>query len=346
LTPNMPVEYSGFHFAEPWWLLALAIPAALWLWPRTRARTQASGRLKVYADAHLLPHLLVQGSIDERAGRRFGLWTLLWCLTVLAMAGPRWDYREVHLYQPGASLVILLDLSRSMNVNDVRPSRLARARQEIEDLLDLNTGARIGLIAFATVPHVVSPATDDTQTLRHLLPSLTTDLVRMGGSRLTAALDRGERLLAGQPADSVKALLLISDGDFAEPGLDEVARRLAAAGIRLHVLGVGTDAGGPVPKGNGEWLTDSRGDTIMSRLGEQQLKGLAAAGGGVYERADYRDSDTRALLKAVMRDVPVERIQRGTYRIWNERYVLPVILIMLILLPRFRRAGSAAQVSS
>ncbi len=342
----MPVVVSGFHFGSPWWLLALVVPLALWLWPRTRARTQASARLKLYADPHLLPHLLVQGHIDEKAGRRFGLWTLLWCLAVLAMAGPRWDYREVHLYQPGASLVVLLDLSRSMDVNDVRPSRLARARQEIEDLLDLNTGARIGLIAFATVPHVVAPPTDDTQTLRHLLPSLTTDLERMGGSRLTAALDRGERLLAGQPSDTVKAMLLISDGDFAEPGLDEVAHRLTAAGIRLHVLGLGTPAGGPVPKRNGDWLTDSSGSTIMSRLGEAQLKALATAGGGRYQLADYRDSDTRGLLKAVMRDVPAERIQRGIYKVWNERYVLLVILLMLILLPRFRRPGSAAQVGS
>ena len=81
------------------------------------------------------------------------------------MAGPRWDYEDVRLFHPGNNLLILLDISRSMQADDVAPSRLGRARQEIQDLIMQNRQVRLGLIAFASVPHVLSPITEDTVTI-------------------------------------------------------------------------------------------------------------------------------------------------------------------------------------
>jgi Ca-activated chloride channel homolog len=331
------VTEAGLHFAQPLWFWAMLItlPVALWLW-RSAARA-ARGPVHRYADPHLLPHLT--GTRELRTRERWGrflVWSLLWSLLVTAMAGPRWDYSDVRLFHPGNNLLILLDISRSMQVGDTAPNRLARARQEIQDLIQHNRQVRLGLVAFASVPHVLSPLTEDTQTLLKTLPALSTDLTQLQGSRLLGALDRAETLLAGLSADSARAILLISDGDFDEQGLEARVRDLAAKGIHLHALGIGSEEGGPVPGRGGGWLTDRGGQAIVSRLGEQKLAGLAEAGGGLYRRADYREEDTADLLKAAaIARLPAEASDERT-RIWNERFYLPILLVMILLLPRFR----------
>ncbi len=333
----------GLHFSGPLWLLALFVPLLLWWWPQARKTKDDLKRLDRYADRRLLPYLL-QGTLAlGRARRRLILWSLLWALGVVAMAGPRLGFTEVGLYAPGANLVILLDLSQSMDAADAKPTRLARARQEIEDLLDRNPGLRIGLIAFASVSHLVSPITEDDETLRHLLPSITTDLVNWKGSRLSSALERARRLISGQPKDSTHALLLISDGDFSEPGLEKQVRRLRETDARLHVLGVGTPEGAPVPLEGGGVLRGRDGREVMSRLDEAGLRALAEAGGGVYRLADYRDEDTRVLLDRVVTDGRPEARREGTLQIWNERYHLLVLIMMILLLGWFRRTRMASR---
>ena len=128
---------SAFHFSEPAWLwaLLLCIPVALWL--LVTPRFSKNERLRNYADGHLLPYLIGRSEVTPgKRWKRFLRWTGIWVLLVLAMAGPRWDYRDEQLFRPGSNLVVLFDISRSMNVADVKPNRLARARQEVEDLLN------------------------------------------------------------------------------------------------------------------------------------------------------------------------------------------------------------------
>jgi Ca-activated chloride channel homolog len=332
------VPESGFQFAQPLWLLGLLalVPVALWLlYSVQRAH---KGPIHLYADPHLLPHLAGTRELDggERWGR-FGRWALLWTLGVLAMAGPRWDYSDVHLFNPGNNLLVLLDISRSMEVTDVPPSRLGRAKQEIQDLISLNRGVRIGLIAFASVPHVIAPITEDTATIRNILPALDTDLVQLQGSRLMAALDRAEVVLAGLPADSAKTLLLISDGDFDEPGLADRVRDLAQKHIKLLSLGVGTSDGGAVPNAHGGILMDSRGQPIVSRLNEGMLETLANAGNGFYQKASFRQDDSERILEAASQLRPTSGDAGDQTRVWNERFFLLLIPLMALLLPAFRR---------
>ena len=329
---------SGFHFASPWWLLGLLLifPVGAWL---RRSRVYGHiARINRYADSHLLPHLT--GSRELHSGerwRRFRHWALLWTLLVLAMAGPRWDFTEIQLYTPGADLVILLDISRSMEVADVQPSRMVRARQEIEDLLNHNQGVRLGLIGFASVANVITPITEDGQSIRNLLPSISSELVRLQGSRLREALVRAATLLAGQPEDSRRSILLISDGDFVDSDLEQMVQALVEEGIRLHVLGIGTTGGGPVPGISGRFLLDNRRQPVESRLDEAGLKRLAQLGNGIYQTADYRDNDTRRILQVAQEGGKAKAVGEERARVWNERFYWLVIAVMLALLPAFRR---------
>lgn len=334
---------SSFHFAAPGWLPGLLAPLAIGLWLRKTAPSAEDMRIRRYADPHLLPHLLGREALSlGETWRRFRRWSLLWTLLILAMAGPRWDFTNIQLFHPGSNLVVLFDISRSMEVPDVRPTRLARARQELEDLLEENRGNRIGLVAFSSVAHVVAPITEDTQSIRRLLPALDTQLAKpqLQGSRLTAAFDRAEHLLESQPKDSAHAILLITDGDFEEPELPKLAAALASKGIRVHVLGVGSLEGGTVPGQSGKPLLDSHRIPVQSRLNVSFLESLAQAGQGIYRTADYRDDDTREILSVTGHEAPTTREEEEVTRVWNERFYLLAGLVMLMLLPRFRRAGA------
>jgi Ca-activated chloride channel family protein len=333
---------TGFHFSEPAWLwaLLLCVPVAGWLLLFRRLAGNTD-RIQRYADAHLLPHLLGRSTASSRTQwQRYARWVGLWTLLVLAMAGPRWGFTDVQLFRPGTNLLVLMDISRSMKVADVRPTRLARARQEVEDLLNQNRGVRVGLIGFASVAHVVSPVTEDMNGIHRVLAALDTSLVRLQGSRLMFALERAQQLLAGQPAESVNSLLIISDGDFEEEGLEQRLKELAAAGIRVHVLGVGTPEGDAVP-GEGRdapWIMNRTGQPVISSLNEALLQSLAKAGNGLYQRADYRENDTARILDEVKAQALPGAGRDEHTRVWDERYYWLAGLALLLLLPLFRRS--------
>ncbi|MEW8554659.1 MAG: VWA domain-containing protein [Candidatus Thiodiazotropha sp.] len=328
-----------FHFARPLWLLALLglIPVLGWL--VYSVVRPSKGPIDRYADEHLLPHLTGVRELDvNERWSRFTRWGLLWILLVFALAGPRWDYTDIEAFSPASDLVVLMDISRSMNVADVPPSRLARARQEVQDLVLLNRELRIGMIAFASVPHVVSPITEDSQSILNALPAVSSELANLQGSRLVAALERAEQLLGSEGSGNARSILLISDGDFDEPKLMQRIKTLADKGVVLHILGIGTTGGGPVPAriGQSDLMRERSGKIIESRLNEGLLQQLAQAGGGYYQRADFRDQDSRNILKLASGDIGRPTPTQERTRVWNERFYWLLLPMLLLILSRFR----------
>lgn len=328
---------QGFHFEQPAWLLALFIPAGVYLWLRFTSPRHDTERYRNYADAHLLPFLLgIREMVSGQQFNRFLRWAGLWSLLTIAMAGPRWDYIDIHLFRPGNDLLILLDISQSMNASDVSPSRLTRARQEISDILHENSNARIGLVAFATLAHVVAPLTEDTHSLNTLLPALTTDLTKLKGSRLTEALIRGKELFAGQPEESSKHILIITDGDFGDQAHGNLLQQLTGQDITIHIMGVGTPQGGAVLTSDGRMLLERSGDKIVSHLDEKALKAIAEKGNGTYVRADFNNRDTHTILGRVNEYSPTAKATEEKTRVWNERFYWLILLVMIALLPGYR----------
>jgi Ca-activated chloride channel family protein len=332
------VDFSQFQFAQGDWLWALlAIPFVALLYVLFY-KAESAKLLERFADRHLLPHLVKARNVSQRGIRlSFSLWAVAWLCGVVAMAGPRWNYTDVQTFRGAQDLVIVLDLSQSMNVTDVKPSRIARAREEIQDLLDLSRGVSIGLVAYAAVPHMVTPLTDDVRTIENLLPALDTSLVTIQGDRLKPALEMAASMLKAEPGDS-KSILVISDGDFQESNFPELV--MAAGNAAIYTMGIGMTGGAAVFGSVGEPFQEIAGKTAPPRLKADRLQQLAAAGHGLYVEANYTDSDTRAILGRIEAANAKTRASPDSARVWDERFYLPALALALMLLPLFRKGAS------
>lgn len=336
----MPAE---LHLLRPLWLLALLPLAVVWL---LLARRRVEDRVwRSLVDPHLLPHLL-----EAPSGSSHRLpWVLLglgWLLVVLALAGPVWQRLPAPVFTLDAKRVILLDISPSMNAADVPPSRLARARFEVLDLLRASREGQVALVAYGPEPFVVAPLTGDAATIAEQVPRLASDLIPVPGlRRVDRALEAAGGLLAaagGGPGQVV----LISDGVAGggpSEGLDQAralaaARGLAEAGHRLSVLAVGTAEGAPVPGASGGFASGEGGSIPLSRLDRQGLQALARAGGGRVLDLDAGDKDTRALLIDAPASGPEVLAQEGlTADQWREEGPWLLLALLPLAALAFRR---------
>ncbi len=326
------MEWQSFHWLRPWalWLLLL-LPVLVLLPGLARAR---AGQWRQVVDPRLLTWLLEDGK--QPARRRGVRWAGLWLLSVLALAGPSWSWQEVPLLQNLQARVLVLDLSASMNATDVKPSRLERARFKLTDLIQGRREGQHGLVVFAGDAFVVTPLSDDWRTIQALLPSLSTDLMPVQGSRVDLGLEKALQVLR-QAGVADGEVVLLTDSPADERAL-AAAADLRQAGHTLWVLAVGSETGAPVPAVQGGFLKDRQGQIVISRLDIDSLRRLAEAGGGRLLRLTGDDRDIRQLLADESLDAgQVETRQGRKSRIWEDRgwWLLP--LIVLAFLPLFRR---------
>ncbi len=324
---------TDFHFLRPEWLLA-ALPLGLLVW-RLRTVTHSGQAWARACDADLLAHLLVSGSRQ----RRYPLALLAgaWAIAVVSLAGPTWSRLEQPIYKGRYARVVVLDLSASMNANDLAPSRLARARFKALDILQRSRDGQTALIVYALDAHVVSPLTDDANTISAVMPALETDLMPAQGSRLDRALERAAELLE-QAGASRGEVIAITDGVADLERARRAAATLMKRSIRVSVLGIGTEAGAPIPLSRGGFLKDADGAIVIPKLVPDRLARLAAAGGGRYATITTDDRDLQLLLEPLPTLTGEVDKQPGlqTDR-WREDGVWLVLLLLPLGALAFRR---------
>jgi Ca-activated chloride channel family protein len=247
----------------------------------------------------------------------------------------------VERQKEGLEVVIVLDVSTSMWTQDLKPNRMARARHEVQDLLDLAGGDRVGLVVFAGGAHPRVPLTLDVGMLTQVVRDDGTTRLVAQGSDVGHALDLAVDLL-GEPGESDRAIVLISDGE--DHGGDALAAvgRAKAADVHIYTVGVGTLEGAPVPDPAGDgFLQDGAGRVVISRLGEDLLTAMARAGEGAYVRSAAGNGDMRAIYVDEMRTRLVAAdLGAHRERIWDERYQWPLgLAVFLLLAIRARRPG-------
>lgn len=323
--------WADFHFIRPEWLSA--IPVVIAMAVMFARRRFGPGSWENVVDAELAPHVL-SVSQARQSDHRWLLLGLTGVIACVALAGPAWQRIEQPVFRSEQALVVALDLSRSMDAQDITPSRLLRARLKILDLLERRASGQTALVVYSANAFTVSPLTTDTDTVAALVNSLGTDIMPSRGSYPVAAISKGRRLLE-QAAVSVGEVLLISDGG-SSPAAERVARDLRAAGYTLSVLGVGTVQGAPIPKPTGGFVTDQSGQIAVPKLEESSLRALATAGGGRYATLSFDNRDLEYLLAGAAGVRSAGDDSQATDR-WREEGPWLVLLMLPFAALAFRR---------
>ena len=323
----MSAWWQDFHFLRPGWL-TLLLPLA-WLSWRLYRRAGSREVLSRFCDAALLPFL------TEQIGGRQQRWRLLpfalaGLLAVVSLAGPTVARVPQPVFREQAALVVMLDLSRSMNAQDLAPSRLERARYKIRDLLAARQRGQTALVVYTDQAFIVTPLTDDVNTIVSQLEVMEPALMPSQGTNAVKAVQQALALIdqAGYPAGD---LLMVTD-DVPAAQRAAMIDALGQRPIRLSILGAGTPGGAPIPDLDGGFVKDAAGQIVVARFDAEGLGELARAGRGAYATlaADGRDVEAlkRFLDGQALGEVE-SAAQRQTEQ-WQELgpwLLLPVVLL-------------------
>ncbi|MCG6117641.1 MAG: VWA domain-containing protein [Aquimonas sp.] len=312
---------ESLEFLRPAWLWLLPLPALLLALRVLSRRREDPWRSVVDA-----PLLLAQARPGARAPLLPELLlTLGLVFALLVLAGPAWRSEPAPLLRREAPLVLALDLSASVRAADLRPDRLSRARFKLADLVRERSDGQTALLVYAGDAFVVAPLTDDAATLDGLLTALDPSLMPVPGQRPERAIVLAQRLLRDAGLAQGELLLLT---DSAGAPARAAAAAAQAAGLRVHVLGLGTPEGAPVPAAGGGFLRDAQGAIRLPRLDEPALQALADAGGGRYARFASDSSDLAAL--GLLNPVGEAALAVGPAALMRLRDEGPMLLLLLL----------------
>lgn len=331
------LSLQDFHFVRPWWLLGIlpALLLVIFLWKRKASY----GSWDKVISPHLLPHLMQGGQAVQH---RAPLLLLLagWLLACVAMAGPTWQKLPQAVQKKIDAQVIVLDLSLSMYSTDLAPSRLLRARMKLTDILQRSDEGLTALVVFAGTSHVVTPLTDDSNTILSMVNSLSPDIMPIKGSDAVAAVKRALDVFK-QGGISEGRILLMTDG---VPGnfIDEL-RPLITASTPLSIMGIGTRDGAPIPLPDGTFVKGSDGQIVVPRLNIDSLKQAARQLGGRFSTLSTSDDDLNYLL-ADTRLLGGNEIKdaRREFDVWDEAGPWLVVLLLPLAALGYRRGWLGA----
>jgi Ca-activated chloride channel family protein len=275
-------------FAHPNVLLLLALlPLAAWLAVRQERRRQAA--LAAFGDPALLAGL---APLPEPRRRllRYAIRLGALGLGLVALARPQLGERPATVARTGRDMLVVLDLSRSMNVADVAPTRLAAAKRIAAEIVSASPGDRVGFIVFGGSAFLQLPLTADRDAFNLFLQAASTDDIGDPSTDLGSALATAAKAFEHEGEHGAQAVLIVSDGESGEDDLDRPLDALKRRDIPVYAIGVGTPEGGPVPADTSEapepYHRDHIGRVVVSHLEERDLRRAAEATGGAYARAD------------------------------------------------------------
>ena len=285
--------------------------------------------LRKFGDSSLLKEMMPDVS-KYRPTIKFCL--LLSAITILIfmIARPQVGSKISHEKREGIEVLIALDISNSMLAQDVIPSRLEKSKLLIEDLVDHFTNDKVGLVVFAGDAFVQLPITNDYVSAKMFLQNINPSLITTQGTDLARAISLSQSCFT-QREHIGRAIIVITDGEDHEGGALEAAREAYKKGINVFILGVGTSKGAPIPDGNGGYLKDNSGQTVLSALNEHMCQQVAKAGNGVYIHVD-NTSDAQERLNKELSKLQSGISDTVVYSEYNEQFQIFGIILLLLLI--------------
>ncbi|MCH9697261.1 MAG: VWA domain-containing protein [Gammaproteobacteria bacterium] len=337
------MNIADFHFLRPLWLLAI-IPFAIFIYLYVHRKLK-HGVWSDICDPQLLDWLLVDKPVRKQ--RNQTIWVSLGgLLAILSLAGPTWERVPAPMFRNQSALVIVLDLSTSMYATDIKPNRITRARFKITDILKHRVDGQTALITFAGDAFVVTPLTNDVDTIIHQLSVLEPNLMPAQGNDTRAAMELANELFI-QAGVQKGQVLLITDGGDSQSNSIEAATYLNEKKHHLFVLGVGTEDGAPIAQAGG-FVKDADGSILIPKLNQAILNKMAASGNGLYRLMISDNSDIEQLTKAIelssQSDISKQSVSEIS--LWKDQGPWLVLLLIPIAALAFRHGSIAVVVIS
>lgn len=317
-----------FRFEDPIYLYLLALIPLLAL-IRFFMVHQQKKRLRKFGDPELVRQLMPNVS-RFRPMVKFYLLLGALALLIVVLARPQLGTKISHEKRTGIETIICMDISNSMLAEDVTPSRLDRAKMMVENLVDHFTNDKIGLIVFAGEAFVQLPITSDYVSAKMFLSSINPSMLSTQGTDIAAAINMASHSFT-QEENIGKAIIVITDGEDHEGGALEAAKEAKGRGMNTYVLGVGSPNGAPIPTGNGDYMKDNSGQTVMSALNEDMCRQLADAGSGAYIHVE-NNSNAQEQLDNELDKLAKKETSSTIYSDYDEQFQAVAIIVLLLLI--------------
>lgn len=321
-----------FRFGNPEYLyLLLIIPVLAFL--NLLFTLQKRKALKRFGNPELVSHLMPDVSIF-RPVAKFYLLLLALMSIIFMLAAPQFGTRLQTVQRSGIEVIVALDVSNSMNARDIEPSRLERAKQAIIRLTDRLVNDRIGLIVFAGQAYTQLPITSDYASAKMFISNITTDIVPTQGTAIGAAINLAINSFTDLEEVN-RAIIVITDGENHEDDAVGAARKAAEKGIKVYTVGMGSPDGGPIPLGGtGNFLRDRDGNVVITKLDEQMLAQIAAAGNGEYISANNIRAGINKLMNELS-DLEKAEFETKIYTDFEDQFQYLALLALFILIIDF-----------
>lgn len=317
-----------FRFEDPIYLYALALIPLLAILRFLLVRQQKK-RLRKFGDRELVRQLTPDVS-RFRPLVKYSLLLTALALLIVMIARPQFGTKINREKRTGIETIIALDVSNSMLAEDVAPSRLDRSKMMVENLVDNFTNDKIGLIVFAGDAFIQLPITSDYVSAKMFLSSISPSMIATQGTDIAKAISMASHSFTQQEGVG-KAIIVITDGEDHEGGALEAAKEAKDKGMRVYILGVGSTKGAPIPTGNGDYMKDNTGQTVMTGLNEQMCREIAQAGGGAYIHVE-NNSNAQDQLDQELSKLAKKEIESTVYSDYDEQFQAVGIIVLLLLI--------------
>lgn len=290
--------------------------------------------MRKFAAANLIDEV-VSGLNIGRDRYKAIIIVIVFVLSIIALARPQWGYQWQEVKRQGLDILLVVDTSKSMLTQDVKPNRLERTKLAVKDLIRKLKGDRIGLVAFAGDAFMMCPLTSDYGGLLLSLNDLDSSVIPRGGTNVGGALEEAMKGYDKTPAQ-FKAIILVTDGDNLEGDPLLAAGKAKEKGIKIFSVGVGTQEGDLVrfQDEQGEWqfLKDEKDNFVKSRLNENLLQRIAYETGGAYVRSSGADFGLDYIYEQHLSKLEKREIDEKMEKRYFERFQFPLALAFLLLL--------------
>ncbi|WP_417883009.1 vWA domain-containing protein [Vibrio rumoiensis] len=322
---------SDFQLLHPAWLYAIipAIFLSVWLYRKPKTTSL------------IATHLSQQLGLDQTRTHSsvVGLLLSAWLIAIIALAGPSFEKQSVPSFGVNNARVIVMDMTLSMYATDLAPNRLTQARYKVMDLLPALKEGTTGLVAYSADGYMISPLTNDTNTLASLIPNLSPDIMPTRGSNAGAGVKKAIDMLT-QAGHQQGDIILVADG-LSSAESDDIATQLKGTNWHLSVMSVGTAQGAPIRLPSGDMFTHN-GTTVVAKADLNALQSLAQTGHGVYTALRTDDVDIQTLAQSLNHvELKNHQENKGSpeleVHINHGFWLLPILLILA--LGAFRRGG-------